>query len=189
MIHSATNFTFIIRKYAIIWNKPLLISKKAWSAKILISINKTFNFLFFSLQICCHFQSENNTRNSSGFFLQNGGQSRRSQNDMLSFQCKTNLTPPSDTNIVYRYVLLVYSIIFAGQPLFTNFILLRSEDRDAILAGPEDICHFNDKTFYLPLYVSYHLCPLTENPYFVRSMTPSITIIQSRMIMMYFDPD
>ena len=45
---------------------------------------------------------------------------------------KTNLTFPSDTNIVYRYVLLVYSIIFAGQPLFTNFILLRSEDKDAI---------------------------------------------------------
>ena len=39
------------------------------------------------------------------------------------------------------------------------------------------------------LYVSYHLCPLTENPYFVRSMTPSITQIKSWTIIMYFDPD
>ena len=51
------------------------------------------------------------------------------------------------------------------------------------------MCHFNDKTFNLPLYVSFHLCPLTETPYFVRFMTPNITIILSRMIMMYFDPD
>ena len=41
---------------------------------------------------------------------------------------------PNDTNIVYRYVLLVYSIIFAEQPLFKNFILLQSEDRDVILS-------------------------------------------------------
>ena len=84
------------------------------------------------------FSFGDNTRNSSGVFLQNDGQSRRSQNDKLSFleknKYKTNLTLPSDTNIIYRYVLLVYSIICAGQRLFTHFILLRSGDRDAILA-------------------------------------------------------
>ena len=138
--------------------------------------NETFNFLFFLFQICCHFQSENNPRNSSGFFLLNGGQSRWSQNDMLSFleniKYKKKITILSDTNIVYRYVLLVYSIIFAGQPLFTNFILLWSEDRKL---GPEDICHFSDKLFYLLLYGFYLLCPLTKKPYFLKSITPSIT--------------
>ena len=61
----------------------------------------------------------NVTRNSSGFSLQNGGQSRRSQIHLLSFlenikSKKSKFTLPSDTNIDYKYVLLSYSIIFAG---------------------------------------------------------------------------
>ena len=128
-----------------------------------MSKNKTFNFLFFSLQICCHFQFENN---SPGFFLQNGRQSRRSQNDMLPFlekiQYKTNLTLPSDTNIVYRYVLSVDSIIFAGQPLFTNFILLQSDDRDGILLSNwvwrTSSCHFNNRMFDLALWGNLRHC-------------------------------
>ena len=57
--------------------------------------------------------------------------------DMLSFlekiKYKTKFTLQSDTIFAHRYVLIVHSIIFAGQPLFTNFILLRSEDRGGIL--------------------------------------------------------
>ena len=48
--------------------------------------------------------------------------SLQSQNYILSFleniKYKKNFLFPSDTNIVYRHVLLVYFIIFAGQPLF-----------------------------------------------------------------------
>ena len=95
----------------------------------------------------------NNTRNSPGFYNKNGRQSRQSQNYIPSFleniKYKTNFILPSDTNIVYRHVFLVYFIIFAGQPLLTNFILLRSEDRVGIISliRSGDICHFNDRTF------------------------------------------
>ena len=60
----------------------------------------------------------------------------------------------------------------------------------SVKTGPEDTCHFNDKTFYLLFYVSFHLCPLTETPYLVRSMTPSITIdydvLRSRLSLRSF---
>ena len=48
---------------------------------------------------------------------------------------RAKFTLPSDTDIVYRYLLLVYSIFFAVQPFlfFTNLILLRSEVGDRIL--------------------------------------------------------
>ena len=85
-----------------------------------MSQNETFKILFFSL----HFQSE-----SSGFSLQNGGKSRRSQIDMRSFLIKT-LLDNTYTPIVYEYILLVYCIIFAKQ----NFFLLLSEDRGGILS-------------------------------------------------------
>ena len=75
---------------------------------------------------------------SSGFSLQNGRQSHRSQINMLSFleniKSKTKFTLPSDTNIVYSFVLLSYSTILAGQPLLTNLILLQSKDGNGILS-------------------------------------------------------
>ena len=43
--------------------------------------------------------------------------------------------------------------------------------------------------FIFFMFLNYHLCPLTQYPYFVRSMTPSFTRIESRMIIMYFNPD
>ena len=61
-------------------------------------------------------------------------QSRQSQNDMLLFleniEFKTKFTLPSNTKKKFRYVLpyLFIPINFAGQCLFTNFILLRSKD-------------------------------------------------------------
>ena len=57
-----------------------------------------------------------------------------------------------DINTVYRYVILVYSITLTGEPLMTNFVQLQSQDRGGILfgkPGPDDICHFNNRTFYL----------------------------------------
>ena len=57
---------------------------------------------------------------------------------------KKKFTIPSDTNIFT----CSFHYYFAGQPLFTNFILLSSEDRKL---GPDYICHFNDKIFI------YHL--------------------------------
>ena len=121
-------------------NKPFLIYKNHEVKNVLLYMSRkgTLKFLFFLASNLLPFSIGNNTLNSSGFFLQNGGQSRRSQIDMLSFleniKYKTKLTLQSDTIFVFRYVLLVHSIIFAGQPLFTNFILLRSEDRGGILS-------------------------------------------------------
>ena len=43
-----------------------------------------------------------------------------------NIKCKTKFTLPSDKNIVW-YVLLIYSIIFAGQSLFTNFASKRGQ--------------------------------------------------------------
>ena len=99
-----------------------------------MSKNDTFYFLFFLLKICCHFQSE-----TSGFSLKKNPKCRQSQIDILLFlkniKYMAKCILPSDTNIVYRYLLLVYSIIFAGKPLmFINFILIRSEDRVGILS-------------------------------------------------------
>ena len=107
-----------------------------------------------------------NTRNSVGFSCQNGGQSHRSQIHMLSFleniKYTTSFTFPSDTNIVYRYVLSVDSIIFAGQPLFTNFILLQSDDRYGILLSNwvwrTSSCHFNNRMFDLALWGNLRHC-------------------------------
>ena len=62
---------------------------------------------------------------------------------------KTKFILPSDTNIVNKYVLLSYSVIFAGQPLFWY------EARTIVKPGPVDIYHFNDRTFYLGLYVPH----------------------------------
>ena len=66
----------------------------------------------------------------------------------------TKFTLPKDTNIVFRYVLLVYSVIFAGQPLFTNLNLLHvlSEDRGGIPSlnrVRRTSVILNDRTFYL----------------------------------------
>ena len=78
------------------------------------------------------------------FYLQNGRQSRRSQIDILSFieniRYKANFTLPSDTNIVHRYVLLLYSII-----------LLRSDDRGGTnrIRGGGSVILINDRIFYL----------------------------------------
>ena len=139
---------------------------------------------------CCHFQSENNTRNSSGYSLQMADKVADLKMIWFHFLKKINIRQTLHSPVIQIWF-KCYSINFAEQALFTNFILLQSEDSDAIIVLKQvrDICHFNDKTFHLPLYVSYHIFPLTENPYFVRSMTPSITIIQSRTIMMYFDSD
>ena len=53
-------------------------------------------------------------------FPQNGGKSRWCQINMMLFheniKYKAKFTLPIDTNFVYRYVLTVYSIIFAGHP-------------------------------------------------------------------------
>ena len=76
---------------------------------------------------------------------------------MLSFleniKPKTKFTLPSDTNIVHRYVLFSYSIIFVGQPLFKLPISFCYEARigwnSIVKKGLEDICHFTDRTFYL----------------------------------------
>ena len=78
--------------------------------------------MFFFASDLVPFSNGNYSRNSSEFFPQNGGQSRQSQIFLLSFlkniKYKTKFTLPTDTKILNRYVLLVYSIISVGQNLF-----------------------------------------------------------------------
>ena len=87
---------------------------------------------------------------------------------MISFLERTKFTLPIDTNIVYRYVLLVYSIIFAGQ-----FHLLRNDDRGVKPGpGPEDICHFNDRMFLC----SQHIQTQTKN-ILNRGSAPGVSVL------------
>ena len=115
-------------------------SYKCPETRLLIPIFLTSNLLPFSLG--------NNTRNSSGFFLQNGGQSRRSQ-----FKYKKK-----------KLHSLVIQLLFTGMNnLFIPLFLLDSPClqisfcytkrgfgwNSIVKPGPEDICHFNDRTFFL----------------------------------------
>ena len=88
-----------------------------------------------------------NTRNCFGFSLQNGGQRHPCYHFLKTLNLRQNLHSWVIQILFTGMYYFVKSIIFAGQPLFTNFILLRSEDRGGILSL--DIFYFNDWTFYL----------------------------------------
>ena len=126
-----------------------------------MSTNQTFlasNLLPFSIG--------NNTRNSSGFSLQNGGQSRQSQIDML--HCIYHFL--KTLNLGQNFYSRVIQILFTGMHIITqlfhqfcwlalvykfHFATKRGWMWNSIVKpGPEDICHFNDRTFYLKFDVS-----------------------------------
>ena len=69
-----------------------------------------------------------------------------------NIKCKTKFTLPSDKNIVW-YVLLIYSIIFAGQSLFTNFASKRGQLWN-VLRKPISIMFKNKFTYYYRIKLS-----------------------------------
>ena len=62
------------------------------------------------------FSIGNHTQNTSAFFIENGSMNSQSQIDMIVFlenvRYETKFTLLSDTDIVYRYLLLVYLPFF-----------------------------------------------------------------------------
>ena len=131
-------YEYILLVYCIIFAKQnffLLLSEDRGG--ILSFLNRVRRGFLTSFSI------GNNTWNSSGISIQNGGQSRRFQIDMLSFlniKKKDNIhTPKWYKCCLELCITCLYHYFCWTVHVFSNFILLLSEDKP----GPEDICHFN----------------------------------------------
>mgnify|MGYP003686574477 CR=1 FL=1 len=74
---------------------------------------------------------EKNTRNSSGFLVQNGGQIRRAQTFHENIKYKTKFTLPSDTKDYHIQVCVICLFHYFYR---ADFMLLRSEDKGEILS-------------------------------------------------------
>ena len=83
--------------------------------------------MFFFASDLVPFSNGNYSRNSSGFFTQNGGQSHQSQIDLLSFlkniKYKTKFTLLTDTKILNRFTCLFHH--FCRTALVYKFHLAR----------------------------------------------------------------
>ena len=99
-----------------------------------MSRTEIIKFQFFSLQISCHFQYEMALGTLLGFPFKMADKVADLKLTCYHFLKTLNLR---NQNLLSRVIQLLITgdqvCIFAGQPLFTNFILLRSEDKGGIL--------------------------------------------------------
>ena len=136
---------------------------------------KTRQFLFFSLQICFHFQSDTTFGTLLGFsFIM------VVKFDMLSFleniKYKTKVTPR-----VIQYCIQVCITCLFRYLCWTALFLQISISYEAKIGSEvyhltclEDLCHLNDKTSYLGVW---HLRSLSRRELY--SATPPTSLQQS----------
>ena len=98
---------------------------------------RDLNLYFFSLPICCHFQSE----------------SCWSQMDILVITVAHN--PFARNNFFFQ------SLLSWSNPILTDFfkVCCHGPFITIVKPGQENICHFNDRTFYLRRNILKSNCP------------------------------
>ena len=133
-----------------------------------MSRNETFKFQFFSLQICCHFQSKMSLGTLLGFPFKMADKVTYLKLTCYRFLKTLDIRQNLHSRVIQilftgMYYLLFHYSCWTALVYKFHFATKRGQGWNSIdQQSPEDICHFNDRTFHSDL----------SRIYLVRSAAP-----------------